>query len=135
MYDSPALMVLFLTQFLLMPVLLFLSVYLNRHLTVSFEDKLVWAEKDRTYIWKLKTENRGRLPVSRFALKIAVSQSGGGRGVETRGRKGDLSRDSLGAALGRVGVLDQQYVQCPVFYYEFSNGRGCSGTENYERKI
>lgn len=120
MYESPALMVLFLTQFLLMPVLLFLSVYLNRHLTVSFEDKLVWAEKDRTYIWKLKTENRGRLPVSRFALKIAVSQSGGGQEKKRKVRgSGGCGTDSISYKDTAVhcGILTFRVVSLKVFDY------------------
>lgn len=46
MYGSPALMVLFLTQLFLMAVMFLLSFYLRRHLSVSFAEKMVSAEKD-----------------------------------------------------------------------------------------
>lgn len=45
MYESPALMVLFLTQLLLLPVMFLLSVYLKRHLTVSLQKKQYMRNK------------------------------------------------------------------------------------------
>ena len=72
MYGSPALMVLFLTQLFLMAVMLLLSFYLRRHLSADFAEKLVSAEKDRPFAWKLRTDNNGKLPVSRFALRYRI---------------------------------------------------------------
>ena len=72
MYGSPALMVLFLTQLFLMAVMFLLSFYLRRHLSASFAEKLVSAEKDRPFAWKLRTDNSGKLPVSRFVLKYRI---------------------------------------------------------------
>ena len=72
MYGSPALMVLFLTQLFLMAVMFLLSFYLRRHLSADFAEKLVSAEKDRPFAWKLRTDNNGKLPVSRFALRYRI---------------------------------------------------------------
>ena len=72
MYENPALMVLFLTQLFLIPVMFILSRYLKKHLSVSVEEKTVFAEKDRPFTWTLKAENRGRLPVTRFALRFQI---------------------------------------------------------------
>lgn len=71
MYESPALMVLFLTQFLLLVSMLPLARYLNRRLSVCFSETFIRAEKDRPYTWRLKADNRGKLPVGRFALRIS----------------------------------------------------------------
>ena len=79
MYESPALLVLFLTQLLLLAVMFSLSFYLKKHLTVSFAEKLVWAVQDRPFIWKLKAQNSGKLPVSRFALKVRAGRKTCGR--------------------------------------------------------
>lgn len=76
MYESPALMVLFLTQLFLIPVMFILSRYLKKHLSVSVEEKTVFAEKDRPFTWTLKAENRGRLPVTRFALRFQIFRNG-----------------------------------------------------------
>lgn len=76
MYESPALMVLFLTQLLLLPVMFLLSVYLKRHLTVSFAEKTVYAEQGLPFTWRLQAVNSGRLPVSRFLTKIRISRIG-----------------------------------------------------------
>lgn len=76
MYESPALMVLFLTQLLLLPVMFLLSVYLKRHLTVLFAEKTVYAEQGLPFTWRLQAENSGRLPVSRFLTKIRISRIG-----------------------------------------------------------
>ena len=72
MYDNPALMVLFLTQLFLIPVMFILSRYLKKHLSVSVEEKTVFAEKDRPFTWTLKAENRGRYPVTRFVLRFQI---------------------------------------------------------------
>lgn len=72
MYENPALMVLFLTQLFLIPVMFILSRYLKKHLSMSVEEKNVFAEKDRPFTWTLKAENRGRLPVTRFALRFQI---------------------------------------------------------------
>lgn len=71
MYESPALTVLFLTQFLLLVSMLPLARYLNRRLSVCFSETFIRAEKDRPYTWRLKADNRGKLPVGRFALRIS----------------------------------------------------------------
>ena len=76
MYENPALMVLFLTQLFLIPVMFILSRYLKKHLSVSVEEKTVFAEKDRPFTWTLKAENRGRLPVTRFALRFQIFRDG-----------------------------------------------------------
>lgn len=76
MYENPALMVLFLTQLFLIPVMFILSRYLKKHLSVSVEEKTVFAEKDRPFTWTLKAENRGRLPVTRFALRFQIFRNG-----------------------------------------------------------
>lgn len=72
MYESPALMVLFLTQIFLMAVMGVLAVYLKNHLLVSFGEELVWAEKDCPFTWSLRAENSGRLPISRFCMSFRV---------------------------------------------------------------
>ena len=69
---SSGMMVLFLTQLFLIPVMFILSRYLKKHLSVSVEEKTVFAEKDRPFTWTLKAENRGRLPVTRFALRFQI---------------------------------------------------------------
>lgn len=76
MYESPALMVLFLTQILLIPIMFFLSRYLRKHFSVSVEEKTVFAEKDIPFSWTLKTENQGRLPITRFAVRYRVFRNG-----------------------------------------------------------
>ena len=76
MYGSPALMVLFLTQLLLLPVMFLLSVYLKRHFTAEFSEKTVYAEKGIPFTWRLQTENSGRLPVSRFLVRIRIDRTG-----------------------------------------------------------
>lgn len=76
MYESPALMVLFLTQLLLLPVMFFLSVYLKKHLTAEFAEKTVYAEKGLPFTWRLQTDNSGRLPVGRFLVKIRITRTG-----------------------------------------------------------
>ena len=53
-----------------------LSVYLKRHLTVSFAEKTVYAEQGLPFTWRLQAENSGRLPVSRFLTKIRISRIG-----------------------------------------------------------
>lgn len=120
MYESPALMVLFLTQFFLVAVMFVLSVYLNRHLRAGFADKLVWAEKDRPFIWKLRTENTGKLPVSRFLMKIRISQGGdrqkGKRKVTGSGEQGE-DCISYEDTAGHCGILTYEAVSLKVFDY------------------
>lgn len=84
MYGSPALMVLFLTQLLLMTVMFFLAMYLKRSLTVTFAETLLFAEKGQTLVWNLKTWNKGRLPVSRFAVRFRIRSPGTGRGTRRK---------------------------------------------------
>lgn len=84
MYGSPALMVLFLTQLLLMTVMFFLAMYLKRSLTVTFAETLLFAEKGQTLVWNLKTWNKGRLPVSRFAVRFRIRSPGTGRGTRKK---------------------------------------------------
>lgn len=76
MYDSPALMMLFLTQLLLMAVMFCLRSYLKKNLTVSFAEHLLWAEKNRPVYWRLRIENRGRLPVSKFVVSVKTERRG-----------------------------------------------------------
>ena len=120
MYESPALLVLFLTQIFLMSVMFVLSVYLNRHLRAGFADKLVWAEKDNPFIWKLKTENNGKLPVSRFLMKLRVSQNEDEEG-EKRKVSGSSDRGadciSYEDTAGHCGILTYQAASLKVFDY------------------
>ena len=120
MYESPALMVLFLTQFFLMAVMFGLSVYLNRHLRAGFADKLIWAERDRTFVWKLKTDNNGKLPVSRFLMQIRISQN---RDAQKEKRKVSGSSEqgadciSYEDTAGHCGILTYEAVSLKVFDY------------------
>ncbi len=70
MYKSAALMVLFLTQILLMVVMLFLSRYLGKHLNLSFSEKIVHAEKGLPFTWRFQIQNDGRLPISKFMVRF-----------------------------------------------------------------
>lgn len=70
MYESAALMVLFLTQLFLAAAMLPLAVYLNRRLSVSFPESFIRAEQHCPFSWRLRTSNKARLPVSRFELRI-----------------------------------------------------------------
>lgn len=120
MYESPALLVLFLTQIFLMSVMFVLSVYLNRYLRAGFADKLVWAEKDNPFIWKLKTENNGKLPVSRFLMKLRVSQNGDEEGEKRKvSGSSDQGADCISYedTAGHCGILTYQAVSLKVFDY------------------
>lgn len=120
MYQNPALMVLFLTQLHLMAVMFILSVYLNRHLRADFADRLVWAEIDRPFTWKLRTQNSGRLPVSRFVMKFTISQK---ENEQVRKRKvsgsSDCGEESLvfEEIVGHCGILTFQALSLNVFDY------------------
>lgn len=70
MYKSAALMVLFLTQILLMVVMLFLSRYLGKHLSLSFSEKTIHAEKGFPFTWRFQIQNDGRLPISKFMVRF-----------------------------------------------------------------
>lgn len=72
MYGSPALMVIFLAQLILMLIMLILSFYLRNHLSVSFSDQLIFAEMGKNYTLKMNTENAARLPVSRFMVPLII---------------------------------------------------------------
>ncbi len=76
MYESPALMVLFLVQLFLIVIMFILSVYFKRSLTVSFAEKIVWTEMGRPFSYQFHVENRGRLPVSRLTVKFRIEQPG-----------------------------------------------------------
>lgn len=80
MYDSPALMVLFLTQAFFLTVMFFLTFRFKKNLTISFFEKLVFAQSGQPLTWKLKAVNRGRLPVSRFSVQLRLT-SGKKRGI------------------------------------------------------
>lgn len=75
-YESRALMVLFLAQLLLIPVMFGISVILKRKLTVSFKEKLIIAGKGEKFQWTLRAENKGILPVSRFQMKYTAASPG-----------------------------------------------------------
>lgn len=76
MYESMALMVFFLTLFLLMAVMFLLSFYLKRHIRASFMDQIVYTEKGEPFEWRLRVDNTGRLPAGRFVLKFHQDRKG-----------------------------------------------------------
>lgn len=120
MFESPALMVVFLTQFLLMAVMLILALYLRSHLTACFENKLVWAEKDKPFMWRLRTENSGRLPVSRFVMKIKISQEGSGQEKNRKVRGScecGLDSAAFEESAGHCGLMKFQAVSLKAFDY------------------
>lgn len=120
MYENPALMVLFLTQFLLMGVMFVLSFYLKRHFQVSFMDRTVWAEKDRSFQWSLRTDNRGRLPVSRFVLEYRIFRQGERRGLREKVKgSGDcgIHRLTQEETAGSCGIFIFRAERLKVFDY------------------
>ena len=72
MYQSSALMVLFLVLAFLACTMLLLSFYFKKNLTVGFAEKTVFAESGRPFVWRLRVQNRGRLPISRFRIKFKI---------------------------------------------------------------
>ena len=76
MYESQALLVVSLTQALLMVLMLMLSIYFKQSLEVTFSEKTVFAVKEEPFIWNIRVRNRGRLPVSKFLLKVWIEQKG-----------------------------------------------------------
>ena len=74
MYESQALLVVSLTQALLMVLMLMLSIYFKQSLEVTFSEKTVFAVKEEPFIWNIRVRNRGRLPVSKFLLKVWIEQ-------------------------------------------------------------
>ena len=87
MYENPALMVLFLTQLFLIPVMFILSRYLKKHLSVSVEEKTVFAEKDRPFCRKgpsfhLDAEGRKPGQASGYQICAAVSDFPERKGCE-----------------------------------------------------
>ena len=57
MYESAALMVLFLVQLFLIPVMLVLAVYLKRHLKAEAAENTVYTEVNIPFVWRLRTVN------------------------------------------------------------------------------
>lgn len=78
MYESAALMVLFLVQLFLIPVMLALAVYLKRHLKAEAAENTVYTDVNIPFVWRLRTVNSGRLPVVRFSVRLRC----GGRAME-----------------------------------------------------
>ena len=72
MYESPALMAIFLSQLLLLPVMLILSFYLKDHFSVSFSECLTFAETGKNAEIKISMEDTARIPVSRFKARLTV---------------------------------------------------------------
>ena len=71
MYENPALMVLFLTQLFLIPVMFILSRYLKKHLSVSVEEKTVFCRKGPSF--HLDAEGRKPGQASGYQICAAVS--------------------------------------------------------------
>lgn len=72
MYESMALMVFFLTLFLLMAVMFLLSFYLKRHIRASFMDQIVYAEKGEPFEWRhTDAENRRRRTCGLYGNSIS----------------------------------------------------------------
>lgn len=78
MYESAALMVLFMVQLFLIPLMLALAFYLKRHMKAEAEEQTVYAEINIPFMWRLRTVNSGRLPVGRFTVRFSCS----GRAIE-----------------------------------------------------
>lgn len=72
MYGSPALMAVFLSQIFLAAAMWILSFYLKEHLTVSFCDLLVPAVWREPLTLQLDMENKSRLTVSSFAVRLTI---------------------------------------------------------------
>ena len=72
MYESPALMDVFLSQIFLAAAMWILSFYLKDHLSVSFSDPLAPAVWREPLTLKLDMENKSRLPVSSFAVCLTI---------------------------------------------------------------
>ena len=122
MYDSPALMMLFLTQLLLMAVMFCLRSYLKKNLTVSFAEHILWAEKNRPVYWRLRIENRGRLPVSKFVVSVKTERRGAKKILKRKtGGSGDTGIHSLAVEdtviTGTCGIYTFRINSLKVFDY------------------
>lgn len=116
MYESPALMVVFLTQLLLMGTMLFLSFYLKKHLKVFFTKNVVWAERDRDFQWKLGTDNSGKLPVGKFVLEFKIFRQG-----EKSGKRKKVKANCDPGVHGLI--LEDRIRHCGIYEYRMDRLR------------
>ena len=116
MYESPALMVVFLTQLLLMGTMLFLSFYLKKHLKVFFTKNVVWAERDRDFQWELSADNSGKLPVGKFVLEFKIFRQG-----EKSGKRKKVKGNCDPGVHGLI--LEDRIRHCGIYAYRMERLR------------
>lgn len=75
LYRQPVLMSLAVAQFFLAAAMLFQTRYCRRHLKIEFWSRAETAYETVDFQGRLKIKNTGKIPVSRFRVKISIKEN------------------------------------------------------------